>query len=133
MNKRQITSTKLPPIPKIENKYTQVIRVAGDLNRAKTADGKEVVRQDYLYFPEWSPYRIRCCPYSVHFIFDDPVKEVGHWTPMCTCGGAAGVVGANIYTKLMSPTVTGEMIVCLTHMATFINTGHGFHADGTSE
>ena len=133
MSKKQIIREQLPPIPKIENKYTQVIRIHGDLNRAKTADGKEVFRADYLWFPEWGIAPIKCCPYSVHFIFDDPVKEVGHWTPMCTCGGPAGIVGYGVYTKLMSPTYNGEMIVCLTHMKVFEATGRGIHADGTSE
>ena len=133
MSKKQIMSTELPPMPKIENKYTQVIRHHGDLNKAWTADGKEVYRQDTLWFPEWQMYPIKCCPYSVHFIFDDPIKKVGHWTPMCSCGSPAGIVGYGIYTKLMSPTITGEMIVCLTHMKTFEATGKGIHADGMRE
>ena len=128
---------KLPPPPQIEPKYTKVIRIYGDLNRAKTADGIEVYRQKAIYFPSYSIHPIECCPYSVHFIFDDPLAHkpegYGHWTPMCTCGGLAGIVGASVYTKLMSPTATGELLVCLTHMKTFEKLGHGVHADGVGE
>ena len=120
------------PAPSLSPTYVKV-KILGDLNKAKTADGIDVFRQPSIYFPSYSIYPIVCCPYSAHFIFDDPSKEQGHWTPMCTCGGAAGIVGANVYTKLMSPTVTGEMIVCLVHMQTFETTGHGVHADGMPE
>lgn len=133
MAKRKLAKENLPPVPKIENKYTQVVKVLGDLNRAKTADGKEVFRVDSIYFPEYAPYPVKVCPYSLHFIFDDPTTEVGHWTPMCSCGSPAGIVGADTYTQLMSPTVTGDMIVCLTHMKTYQETGIGIHADGSTE
>jgi hypothetical protein len=138
MSKQKITKETLPPIPKIENKYVTVIRHHGDLNKATTADGFEVYRTDYILFPKWSPFPVKCCPYSVHFIFDDPVakdpiKGFGHYTPMCSCGSPGAIVGSNVYTKLMSPTYNGEMIICLTHMKTFIEAGIGYHADGVQE
>lgn len=118
--------------PVVTPTYVKV-KILGDLNKAKTADGIEVYRQPSIYFPSYSIYPIVCCPYSVHFIFDDPSTKQGHYTPMCTCGSPAGIVGTNVYTKLFEPTLTGELIVCLTHMNTFLATGHGCHADGVTE
>jgi hypothetical protein len=133
MAKKKLVKEKLPEQPKIEAKFTKVIRIAGDLKRAKTADGKFVYRTDSIFFPEYSSYPVKCAPYSVHFIFDDPTKTVGHWSPMCSCGSPAVIIGSNTYTKLMAPTITGDLIVCFTHMATFEQSGHGRHADGMPE
>jgi len=123
----------LPEQPKIEAKFTNVIKIVGDLDRATTADGKIVHRVKEIFFPEYASYPVLCAPYSVHFIFDDPTTGVGHWTPMCSCGSPAVIIGANDYAKLMSPTNTGDLIVCFAHMMTFESSGHGRHADGMPE
>lgn len=111
----------------------KIIKIYGDLRRAETADGVTVYRSDTLWMGE-EYGMVKCCPYDNHFIFHDPnfEKYVGRWTPLCSCGYAAGVVGSNVYKKDGSPTtrlestVPGQMIVCLAHAQ------WGRHADGSS-
>lgn len=109
-----------------------IIKHFSSPNSAVTADGYTVKRQDTLYFEDGY---IKCAPYDTHFIYDDPGFHkglVGRWTPMCTCGSPAGIVGYNAYKHDASPTTKmeslqpGEMIVCLIHAQT------GRHADGVS-
>uniref|UniRef100_A0A6H1ZAI0 Uncharacterized protein n=1 Tax=viral metagenome TaxID=1070528 RepID=A0A6H1ZAI0_9ZZZZ len=116
-------------------KLAKVIKIYGDLKRAETADGYTVYRQDKLFVKGdgWNRY-VRCCPMDNHFIFRDPAfnRVVGRWEFLCSCGFAAGIVGANVYAKQMSPTsggdgmIAGEMIVCL-HLFNY-----GKHADGST-
>jgi hypothetical protein len=111
----------------------KVIKVRGDLGEAVTADGMTVHRTKSLWMGEmWGI--VLAAPYDNHFIFDDPnfKKIKGRWTPMCSCGSPAGVVGSNVYKDDASPTTIadsshpGMMIVCL-HHAQF-----GKHGDGSS-
>jgi len=111
----------------------KVIRVYGDLGKAETADGVIVYRKESLWMGKQYGL-VRCAPMDNHFIFEDPnfSKYIGRWTPMCSCGSPAGVVGYNVYKGDMSPTNRSEsthpgmLIVCLAH-AQF-----GHHADGSS-
>lgn len=108
-----------------------IIKHFSSPNSAVTADGYTVKRQETLYLDN---RYIKCAPYDTHFVYDDPgvyVKGLkGRWTPMCTCGSMAGIVGYNAYKNDGSPTTKmesmqpGEMIVCLIHAQT------GRHADG---
>jgi len=129
-----------PPVPTEDLSHltgmhvVTVIRHAGDLKSAKTADGIIVKREDKLWMGEEFGW-VKCAPYSRHFLFLDPLfeKRIGRWNPCCTCGGMAGIVGANVYAKDASPstsqesTMPGAMIVCISHANT------GKHADGSSE
>lgn len=109
-----------------------IIKHRGDLDNATTADGYKVHRQDKLFFEGhgW----VKCAPMDNHFVYDDPAfkKKRGRWSPMCTCGSPAGIVGYNAYVDNASPTgkfdssVPGEMIICLHHAQ------YGKHADGSS-
>ena len=109
-----------------------IIKHRGDLNHAETAEGYKVHRKDRIYFRDhgW----IKCAPYDNHFIYDDPFSynKVGRWSPMCTCGSPAGIVGYNDYIHNASPTskfdstIPGELIICLHHAQ------YGKHADGSS-
>ena len=109
-----------------------IIHHRGDLDNAETADGYKVHREEILYFPEHG--YVKCAPYSNHFLYDDPMakKKRGRWTPMCSCGSPAGIVGYNAYKSDASPTtrkesiVPGEMIICLAHAQT------GRHSDGST-
>jgi len=111
----------------------KVIKIVGDLNKANTLDGTTVYRKESLWMGKrWGI--VKCAPYDNHFIFDDPnfSKHKGRWTPMCSCGSPAGVVGSNVYKNDASPTTRadssnpGMMIVCLHHMQ------FGKHGDGSS-
>jgi len=122
-------ATMSNPLPKFN---FAIIRHKGDLNHATTADGKRVHRQKSLYFEGHG--LILCAPYDNHFVFDDPMgkKLIGRWSPMCSCGSPAVIVGYNAYIKDATPTnksessIPGEMIVCYFHATT------GKHADGSS-
>jgi hypothetical protein len=120
-------SSPLPP----KFSFT-ILKHRGDLDHAETVEGKKVHRQEKIWFYDhgW----VRCAPYDNHFIYDDPMagKIIGRWTPMCTCGSPAVIVGYNVYKDQASPstkkesTVPGEMLVCFNH-AQF-----GKHSDGSS-
>jgi hypothetical protein len=109
-----------------------IIKHRGDLNHAETADGYKVHRKNKIYFSEhgW----IKCAPYDNHFIYDDPMayKIIGRWSPMCSCGSPAGIVGYNAYINDATPTnkkestIAGEMLVCLAHAQ------YNRHADGSN-
>lgn len=116
-------------LPKIN--FT-IIKHRGDLTSATTADGEKVYRKDKIYF-EGHGF-IKCASYDNHFVFDDPMaqKKKGRWTPMCSCGSPAVIVGYNAYIKDSSPTtrdessIPGELIVCYLHVTT------GKHVDGSN-
>lgn len=121
-------STDLSYIKSI--KVPKVVKHVGDLNEA-TVDGKtKVYRQDRIYFEGHG--LVKCASYDNHFCFDYKSKKIGAWTPVCTCGSPAGIVGYNAYKQDASPTTSmestnpGEMIVCLSHAQT------GRHADGST-
>lgn len=108
-----------------------IIKHKGDLDHAETADGYKVHRQEKIFFKEHG--YVKCAPYDNHFIYDDPManKIIGRWTPMCSCGSPAGIIGYNAYKSDASPTtrkessVPGELLVCLAHAQ------YGKHADGS--
>lgn len=111
-----------------KNKYSfAIIHHRGSLNEAETADGHRVYKQKSLLFPEhgW----VLCAPYDNHFTFIDPTDVIGRWSPMCSCGSPAVIVGYNAYRKDASATtsaestIPGEMVVCYLHATT------GKHAD----
>ena len=106
------------------------VRSLGDLKKATLWDETVVERQDYLYVGGYG--MVKCCPYELHFIYKVPDSHYG-WGLMCTCGSIAGVVGYKAYSKLMLPTSTGQMIVCLRHNTLKDNEGIGRHADGSTE
>ena len=109
-----------------------IIKHRGDLDNAKTADGYNVHRQEKIWF-QGHGY-IKCAPMDNHFVYDDPIskKKIGRWTPMCTCGSPAVIIGYNAYAKDASPTtknessVPGELICCMSHLQ------FGLHADGST-
>lgn len=128
--KKETINLNDPAVPK-QFSVVGVIRQAGDKNSAKTEDGKIVRREEKLYMGEYG--LVMCAPYMMHFIFENKSNKIGAWSPVCTCGAPAGVVGANAYADDASPTTSmdstnaGQMIVCLSHAQT------GKHADGSSE
>lgn len=118
-----------PNVPSQFN-VIKTVRVYGDKRTARTEDGKTVRREDRLYFEGYG--LVKCAPYDNHFIFDNKSRKVGQWSPVCTCGSPAGIVGANVYANDASPTtsmdssIAGTMIVCLTHAQT------SRHSDGST-
>jgi hypothetical protein len=106
-----------------------IIRQWNSPNQAETMDGHLVEREKHLYFGEPFNRFVLCADYDTHFVYDDPEARkgtIGRWTPVCTCGSAAGVVGYNAYKQDASPSagmVTGELVVCLIHAQT------GLHAN----
>lgn len=116
-------------LPKIK---FAIIHHRGDLDTAVTADGVRVYRQDKIWFEGHG--LVKCASYDNHFVFDDPMakKKKGRWTPMCSCGSPAVIVGYNAYIKDATPTnrnessIPGELIVCYLHVTS------GRHADGSN-
>ena len=96
-----------------------IIKHYNSPNEGETQYKQKVRREEKLFFQSRF---IQCAPYDTHFIYDD---KLGPWSPMCTCGSAAGIVGYNVYKKDASPTDTGELIICLFHGQ------YGRHADGS--
>ena len=109
-----------------------IIKHRGDLNHAETVDGYKVHRKEKIYFKEHG--YVKCAPYNNHFLYDDPManKIIGRWTPMCSCGSPAAIIGYNAYAGDASPTtrkestVPGELLVCLAHAQ------YGKHSDGST-
>lgn len=119
-------------VPKKFN-VPKIVRQVGVKTEATVYVGKEqfkVYRLDRLYFAEHG--LVKCAEYDNHFIFDNPSKRIGQWSPVCTCGSPAGIVGYNAYatdaspTTIMESTIPGEMVVCLSHTQT------RKHADGST-
>lgn len=110
----------------------KVVRSVGDAKRATLFDGTVVTRQDMIYVDGYG--LVKCAPYELHFIYEIPDAETHKgWGLMCTCGSIAGVVGLNAYSKFVSPTSDGKMLVCVRHTAVKNNTGIGKHADESTE
>lgn len=107
----------------------KIVRNQGDLQKATLWDGTVVERQEYLFD---GTELVKTCPYELHFIYATPKSHKG-WGLYCTCGSIAGTVGLNAYSKLISPTSTGKMIVCIRHTTLKQNEGIGRHADGSTE
>jgi hypothetical protein len=108
-------------------------------NSAITADGKEVRREEKIWYSEYDDEGypitgrfIMCAPYDNHFIYEDPMWKIipGRWAHMCSCGSTSVIVGYNAYKKDASPstegTIKGEMFVCYYHVQ------FGRHADGST-
>lgn len=106
-----------------------IIHHYNSVNSAVTVDGKEVHREDKIWYSEYDDRRqpisgrfIMCAPYSEHFIYEDPMWKLipGRCAHMCTCGSIAVIVGYNAYKHESSPstegTMKGEMLVCKWHM-----------------
>lgn len=108
----------------------KVVRNVGDLKAVTLWDGTEVERQEHIFVGGYG--LIRCCPYELHFIYETPKNAPG-WGLYCTCGSIAGVAGMAAYSKLISPTTSGHMIVCIRHSTLKNNEGIGRHADGSTE
>jgi len=98
-------------------------------NSAVTIDGKEVRREEKIWYAEYDDNKrivggkfVMCAPYSDHFIYEDPMwkRIVGRWAHMCTCGSVSILVGYNAYRQDASPstegTNKGEMLVCKWHL-----------------
>lgn len=108
----------------------KVVRQIGERNEATLEDGTKVYRLDRLYFEGHG--LVLCADYTQHFVFDHKSKKVGGWTPVCSCGSPAGIVGYNAYKQDASPTtalestIPGELVVCLSMAQT------GRHADGST-
>lgn len=102
-----------------------IVHHRGSPNEATTLSGDKVFRTEKIFFLEMARF-VACAPYDNHFVYDNPSKKSGMWTPMCTCGSPAVIVGYNAYKQDASPSENGEMIVCLSHAQT------GKHADGTN-
>lgn len=122
----------------------KVLKFTGDRKSGTTDTGKTVYRKDKLYMgKEYGT--VMAAQYGSHFIFHDPdfnpvtgqwpvgAKFAGRWTPLCSCGSFAVIVGTNQYKGDMSPTTkedsttAGQLLVCW-HDATY-----GFHADGSHD
>ena len=100
-------------------------------NEGVTDQGKKVHREDKIFIlNHW----VKAAPYDTNFVYTDPsiADIVGRWSPMCTCGSPAGVVGYDAYKADASPStykesmIPGEMVVCQLHAQT------GHHADGST-
>jgi len=102
-----------------------IIKHLNSPNEAITHSGKRVVRQNKLWFNELRRF-VNCAPYDNHFCYDNPDNSKAQWTPMCTCGSPAGIVGYNAYKTDSSPSDNGELVVCLSHAM------RGTHADGSN-
>lgn len=132
--KKPVISDDVSQVPHL--RLVKIAHFHGDLKTATTADGFTVNRVESIYFPEHG--LVKCAPYDNHFIFDDPgfhkkgIRWKGRWTPMCSCGSPAVIVGYQVYRNDASPTtsaestIPGEMIVCYSHAT------YGKHADGST-
>lgn len=78
----------------LSGKAPVVVRHLGDPNKAITAQGDTVHRQDSIFVDEIGQM-IECVPYDNHFIYKNPaVTERGDKGPvyLCTCGAVAGLI-----------------------------------------
>lgn len=107
-----------------------VVRVIGDLKKATLVDDTVVERVDAIFVEGYG--LVKCIPYELHFIYEVP-KHFKGWKYMCTCGSIAGVAGAKAYSKLITPSGSGLMLVCVRHSTTKSNEGIGHHADESTE
>lgn len=120
--------------PLLENvKDFAVIRKWGDKDKAITADGEEVERQEYLYAEGYG--LVKCIPTTMHFIFEDKSRKIGRWVFMCSCGSPAGIISYNELKSLMTVdgTERGYVLACLAGVTSKQNVGVYLHADGSTE
>ena len=66
-----------------------IIHHRGMPQTAVTEQGITVHRQDRLFIPMWGGILVRVIPYDDHFIYENPNKEPGQITYLCTCGSIA--------------------------------------------
>lgn len=135
-------------LPKLN--IVKVVKFTGDRKSAQLADGKMVYRSENIWMGKEYGL-VHCSPTGPHFVYADPdfnvktgqwpmdskgrpyKKFIGRYTPLCTCGSPAGVVGSNVYKGLASPTskldstTAGQMVVCLA----MVQLGH--HLDGSHD
>ena len=128
----------------------KVVSHSGDRQSGKLEDGRTVRREKKLWIGK-NYGMVKCADYSSHFLYHDPdfnqntgdwptdkqgrpiKKFVGRFTPMCSCGSFAVIVGANVYGGDASPTnksdssVAGTMVVCWHHST------YGAHTDGSHD
>jgi len=69
----------------------EIIHHRGQVQKAQTAQGKIVEREEYLFVPEWGQF-IQCAPYEEQFVYQDPDNTIGGSAFLCTCGSAAVVI-----------------------------------------
>ena len=103
-----------------------VIKHHGTPNQAETLDGYKIYRKDRLFLSSFAqdyPEGVMCAPYDNHFVYIDPSPKSGRWSPMCTCGSPAAVVGYDAYKKDAS--AQGALVVCMSHAQL------GRHSDGS--
>ncbi len=91
----------------------EIIHHRGQVQKAETAQGTTVEREEYLFVSEWGQF-IQCAPYEEHFVFEDPDKAIGGSAFLCTCGSVAVVINPE--------RDSGRMFVCLLHAS------HGAHS-----
>ena len=122
------------PSSVLMGKSLSVVRLVGTPWKATLHDGTEVYRSknDIIEIPfnNESAHRVKVAPYDNHFIYVVPEKFEG-WGMLCTCGGPAVLVGANVYKSDASPSsgeglISGEMVLCFYHAK------DGRHADNSS-
>lgn len=107
-----------------------VVRTIGDAKIATLIDGTRVERVDSIYVEGYG--LVPCARYELHFVYELP-KHMKGWSYMCTCGSLGGIVGYAAYSKLVSPTENGLLLVCVRHTTVKQNVGIGEHADGSHE
>lgn len=126
-NQEQLSANGIKSYPQAAHK---IVRNIGDLNEATLWDGTKVYRQEHIYVQGYG--LVQCVDTELHFVYETPARMPG-WGLYCTCGSIAGVVGAQAYSKLASPTYNGKLLCCIRLMTTKNNTGIGEHADGSHE
>lgn len=90
-----------------------IIKHRGDPNSATTLDGHKVYKRESVYIPEMGG-KVRCAPYSSHFVYLDPSNKAGRWFAMCTCGSPAVITGYKAYKRDASSN-EGAMLICKYH------------------
>jgi hypothetical protein len=135
-------------LPKLN--IIKVVRFTGDRKSAVLSDGKAVYRQEKLWMGKDYKF-VHCADFGSHFIYHDPdfnsktgnwptnndgstpKKYLGRWTPICTCGSPAAVIGSDDYKKWASPTnniestTPGQLLMCIS----LLNYGH--HMDNSTD
>ena len=122
----------------------KLIRHVGDRKSGELEDHRTVHREERIWMGrEYG--MVRTADYGNHFIFSDPDFDpktgewprgrqyIGRFTPLCSCGSMAVVVGAAVYREDASPTGNmdstnpGMMLVCWFHSQ------YGQHVDGSHD
>lgn len=94
----------------------EIIQHAGIPQKATLPDGTVVHREEQLFVPEWGAF-VNCAPYDNQFVFENPDKQVGQSSYLCTCGSVA----------VVTPPGPEGMFVCLfdatygNHQTTYVN------------